>query len=220
MFRLGKADRVGGRSGEEAGGGGWSAKQRALLEGARGIHLMLNGFSITTGMNGADYRAASEAAASDVAAYQRMPLLFNEPPTGQPLEACVSRRAEAIGICHVIGVSANLEIVQVDPARIAEEGRSGWLVLSARSNLDRPETYRPAVDVTLYDVDSALVAAIRASFAAVAGGGMQPSVRAVLREKLRNPFGEIRPGEAVIEAPRSFDVAQALVFETWGKMPE
>jgi hypothetical protein len=180
---------------------GWSAEQIARCEGLKSLSFELLSFWATTIVE-ANHRS----------------------------ELTRGVAAESEGVCTLLRAPVRLTIRR-DYER-SPEIEPGAGILSFSSTIygrnrvpwttedESAESYRPLIELHVFDTGDVLLRAVRSCFAARAAGGSKPEISVWFREPLRQPFGTVAPGEPVIQSRSGFSLATLRIYESWGEQSE
>jgi hypothetical protein len=220
VFSLGKRRKNGEqqapRIGDEGYWNGWNADLIRRINGADRFDIALDQLHVTTSFEDRNFAAETRSAQSEIDAYEKMPLLFEDRPSGCPKRGYVNRTVEITGRETRFGLRCQIDIHAVLPDRVVETEAAGSIVLSATDWIgaekdDAREFSTPCIEVVLYDLDGSLFEALRTAFVASQACVGKPALRLLLSSKIDAPI----QGFGQAEDARRVAVRRVVVWETW-----
>jgi hypothetical protein len=204
------------RVGDEGYWNGWNADLIRRVNGADRFDIALDQMHVTTSFKGRDFAAETRWARSEIDTYEKMPLLFEDRPSGRPKCRYANCTVEITGRDTRFGLRCQIDIHTVSPDRVVETEAAGSIVLSATdwigAEMDKAREFStPCIEVVLYDLEGSLFEALRAAFVASQARVGEPTLRLFLSSKIDVPI----QGFGQAEDARRVPVRDVIVWETW-----
>jgi len=197
---------------------GWTPLAFEAVQGQDRLVFHLSSLRVTSSFDGEGYASETRISESELDAYTKMPLLFEDRPAGTTQEHYYKIEANVTGLLYpeFIGdtslkIRCEIMIVRSSLSQIADEKRAGWLGLDGNyveSTISGKRSSIPQISAALYDLDGKVLDSMRKAFNASQIYKGPPEVVIILRDEIRTDMEESKKG-------RSYAINKFFISENW-----